>query len=267
MKKIAVLGCGNMARAIVLSMYKENSTIEFHTYTPSYTKALNLSKMVNGKVVKDPKGFDSDIDAWIIACKPQQFEKLVEDFANILKNKLVISIMAAIKTDHICKKLETQKVIRFMPSMPSEIHKGTNLIFAPNKDLVNYDELIKLLQSCGTLTECKSDKMLNELTIISASGPGFLYYFMNLFYKQAMQMGLDDQASKQMINSLFIGSAELMKVKKESFSQMQDQVTSKGGVTIAAIEKFNEASIPESFENAINTALKRSEEVENFTSK
>ena len=127
MKNIGVLGCGNMAQAIVKRVHQVHSDVHFHTYTPTQVKAKSLAQEIQGTFCAQKEDFPTHIDGWIIACKPQQFFDLVQNFQDTLKDKLVISIMAAITTDQISNLLDTDMVVRFMPGTPSEIGEGAKI--------------------------------------------------------------------------------------------------------------------------------------------
>ena len=75
--KIAVLGCGTMARAIVVPMKTFDPDLEVWTYTPSRTRAAALAADTEGRVLDEP-GDLSPFDLIFLGCKPQQFADLCQ---------------------------------------------------------------------------------------------------------------------------------------------------------------------------------------------
>jgi pyrroline-5-carboxylate reductase len=52
MMKMSIIGCGNMASALVSKMSSLNQ-VEFLTYTPTYTRAKLLAEQVHGTAVNE----------------------------------------------------------------------------------------------------------------------------------------------------------------------------------------------------------------------
>ncbi|MFA5583993.1 MAG: pyrroline-5-carboxylate reductase dimerization domain-containing protein, partial [Bacteriovoracaceae bacterium] len=64
------------------------------------------------------------------------------------------------------------------------------------------------------------------------------------------------------VTKLFKGSAFLMESKSDkSLDELIDEVTSKGGVTIEAINSFKSANLESISQKALEAAYKRSEEI------
>ena len=97
--KIGVLGCGNMASAVVEGM--SASDTQFITYTPSQTRAISLADKVGGRHVSSLEEL-GETDMVIIGCKPHQFSTLAgELLEKRVPLKMVVSIMAAISIGDI----------------------------------------------------------------------------------------------------------------------------------------------------------------------
>ncbi|MCO4753086.1 MAG: NAD(P)-binding domain-containing protein, partial [Bacteriovoracaceae bacterium] len=106
-----VIGCGNMASAIVKGIHAIYPDEKFLTYTPGKNRAIDLAKSVNGKQVDELSGL-AEADTIMIGCKPQQFDELVSNLKGAfqLEDKHFISIMAAMPVETIQKKLGAAKV-------------------------------------------------------------------------------------------------------------------------------------------------------------
>ena len=80
--KIAILGCGTMSSALIISMRKFDKQLEVWTYTPSRFRAEALAKKINGNVLEDVKDLSS-FDLVFLGCKPQQFETLCQQVGGL----------------------------------------------------------------------------------------------------------------------------------------------------------------------------------------
>jgi pyrroline-5-carboxylate reductase len=74
-------------------------------------------------------------------------------------------------------------------------------------------------------------------------------------------MGVEPQLSRDMINNLFIGSSELLNFETLDIPVLVDQVTSKRGVTIEAVNVYKDAKLDQITSRAIDAALLRTEQI------
>lgn len=255
--RIAVLGCGNMATPIIRSIYKKYKNLEFFTYTPSQEKAISLANDVSGTHVKNLSEL-KNIDYWFIACKPQQFDDLAKEITEQTKDGKVISIMAAIGEEKIRKSLQAKEVFRLMPNTPIAINRGISLYYSTSRD----EKLVKeWMNACGLVIECKSEKEFDQLMTVSGSGPGYIFYLANLYYQELIKMGRSKEESRKILVQLFLGSALLMEDSTDDFDILAKKVTSKGGVTEAALNIFEQKDLASIVSDSLIAALDRSNQL------
>jgi pyrroline-5-carboxylate reductase len=259
---IGVIGCGNMASAIVKGIHKKFQNEEFLTFTPSYTRAQTLAEAVNGKAVKELQEL-KDCDVIIIACKPQQFQDLAKNLKEklALEEKYFISIMAAISVETIQKNLNVKKVTRVMPNTPSLFNEGVSLIYHSSD--VSSDQKVKCekyFSACSQVNILDNELTFDKVTTVTGSGPAYVFYFAKTMADQLASWGIEEKAAREMVAQLFKGSTKLMEENTHrSWSELIDEVTSKGGVTIEAIKVYQEKGLDETTQDALAAAFNRSQ--------
>jgi pyrroline-5-carboxylate reductase len=254
--KIAVIGCGNMAKSVVEQIYKSNKSVNFYTYTPSQTRALDLANIVNGIHVKSLDDFDYDnIDIWLFGFKPQQVNEVKLQFNGRLKNKKIVSMLAAISIEKVHRLFGSENILRIMPNTPIGLGEGVTLYLSNFKSLS--EEFMPLLEVGSVNIETDSDTQLDELTVFSGSGPAYIFYFALSLQKKMIQMGYSEKLSRKLINQLFLGSSKLIEQSSLSLDDLINQVTSKGGVTIEAIKSYRDARLNKISSDAIDKALEK----------
>lgn len=258
---IGVIGCGNMASALVKGIHQRFQSERFFTYTPTFTRAEKLALAVNGQAVKNLKEL-AECPILIIACKPQQFDDLAQSLKESfsLSNTYIISVMAAISMDTISRKLGTDKVTRIMPNTPSLVGEGVSLMIHSNA--VN-TELKKMcfdyFSACSEVLLLTDEEKFDQVTTVTGSGPAYIFQFAKTMTDQLEAWGIDPEDSRRMVSKLFKGSSVLMDQNKEKpLSLMIDEVTSKGGVTIEAVRVYDSSGVTEITQRALNAALERS---------
>lgn len=264
--KIAVLGCGNMASAIVECIGQNFKEINFLTYTPSFIKAQTLADKVDGHAVKDLEELVKQKDSisyWIIGCKPQQLDLLSKELGDEFSDCNIISILASKDIKELSNKLRTKKIFRVMPNTPSKLGRGISLVISSSGlDESKTDELLNMFEALGSVVVTKSEEELDELTVLTGSGPGIVFQFANMLSKSYEDMGYDQKVIRGMINQLFIGSAALMESENESsLTDLVGQVTSKGGVTIEFVNEMERQNVPCAVSDSLSNALKRGREL------
>jgi len=259
--KIAVLGCGNMASPIVKAIALEFGDVEFHTYTPSGSKSVSLAADINGNH-HDVLRTIPRVDYWLIACKPQQLEQLVQDLGEDFKEQNIISILASTNIQTLKLSFSTKKIIRIMPNTPALYGQGISLYLSSSEISETENLQIKhLFGACGELIEVANEREFDELTVFSGSGPAYIFRFALGYYKKMIQMGYSQDLSRKLLNQLFLGSAVLMDNSLDDLQTMVDNVTSKGGVTIEAVNILEENRLDESIGTSIDSAIRRNKQI------
>lgn len=261
--KIAVLGCGNMASAIVKGIHQKDKSVEFFTFTPSSVRAQSLATEVSGKSVTNLLEL-TDIDFWMLGFKPQQLNDFVSSYPGLLKNQNIISMLAATSVDTLSSIFESKNIYRVMPNTPVAINEGITLLYqnlSANKD--SGKNVLSLFNYLGLTIQTDSEEQFNNLTVISGSGPAYVYYFLKQYIDAAIKYKLDPILAKKMVTQLFVGASNFAQSSDLSLHEMISAVTSKGGVTIEAIKKLQEDSTENTIAVSLEKAVERSTQISN----
>ncbi len=259
------MGCGKMGSAVCLGIKKHRPEVQFLTYTPTKTKARRLAKKVDGVVVDKINELEA-CDILILACKPQNFTELTKDLlaSNIrIENKIIVSIMAAVEIETIANSLNTSNVIRLMPSLPMTEDKGISLLYSNRKDLsVEMYRMMELLKGSSKVFIIKNENEFNNLTLISSSGPAYIYYLANILKNIATSWNTDEEIAKEIVVELFKGACTVMENSKDkNFIKLMNEVMSKKGVTKEIVNALIDLDIEGSFQYSIKKAEYRSHEL------
>lgn len=257
---IGVLGCGNMAGAIVKGIHQHFPDIKFLTYTPSEVRAIKLAKEVNGEVIKDLEVLNQ-CEVVFIGCKPQQFSELSDKIRGIIKNKNIhfVSMMAAIDLETLSRKLGVNKVSRIMPNTPILFGDGVTLmIHHPSVVEDQKSFLENLFNKVGSLYLIEDESRFDKVMTVTGSGPAYVFLFAKTLIDKLISWGIDEKSAKEMTIGMFSGSVEMMKNSTQDLSTLISQVTSKGGTTIEAIRIYEENKLDLITSVALEAALNRS---------
>jgi pyrroline-5-carboxylate reductase len=269
--KIFFLGAGKMGAILVKNIVSNFKNYENITILkPSKTNAIKGLKYISS-ASQIEKNYQADIV--FITIKPQGAKAILSEFAkqNIFhKNTIFISILAGKKISFFEEIFgATAKIIRSMPNIAIDFKTGC-FTFSSNKNisLKDKENLSQIFRNFGHSFEIKKEDLFSAITAIYGSGPAYIFLLQDIFYKISLDLGIDEDNSKELVKKLFLGSAmmsdNMVSAKNNlHFQDLKNLVTSKKGTTEAAIKVLEEkAALEKLFKSAIKKALKRSQELE-----
>jgi pyrroline-5-carboxylate reductase len=201
-----------------------------------------------------------------LAVKPQQMEETVKSFFkfNLIKT-VFVSIAAGLSFSWFRNKLNKEvKIVRAMPNLPASIGfgvtgycKSKNLSEEENKDVY------ALLSAFSKVIYLRNESLIDNVTAISGSGPGYIFYLVEALSQIGVDHGLSMKDAKILARETLIGSARLVEVSNIDPKILKKNVTSPGGTTEAGLlvlESEKNGLYP-LLKSTINNAIKRAKEL------
>lgn len=234
---ILFIGGGNMATAIIEGLIRTGTP-------PANLHVLDIVDEARDRFVARgvaasatlPPGFQPDIA--VLAVKPQQMKDALTPIAPALAGALIISIAAGLPIALLANWLNGHsRIVRSMPNTPAMVGMGITGACASagcsDTDRLQADTLLK---ACGEVVWVDSEVMLNPVTAISGSGPGYVFLWMEALQAAAEQMGFSPADARTLVAHTVRGAAELALQSPETFATLRERVTSKGGTTAAGLQ-------------------------------
>ena len=269
MDKIAFIGAGNMAKAIITGLInagyaKENIIAVNRSFDKNAALAQEFAIQTSLNATEAVKA----ADILVLGVKPQNMAELLASLQHLdWSEKLVISLAAGITTTRLQQMANNRlKLIRVMPNTPSLIGEGMAGLYANNdisqseKDIAEY-----LLGAVGNICWLESENEINGIIAVAGSAPAYFFLFMEAMQQQAQKQGFSEQQARILVQQTAIGAAKLAEAKSDiSFTELREQVTSKGGTTAEAIKVFEQANLSTIVATAMQAAVQRAEEMESL---
>lgn len=260
--KVLVLGAGKMVEAMLTGFKKTENLSDWMIYSPSGVSAQKLAGKVGARAVTDLSGVTNP-DWILIGCKPQQLSELKSTLNGKFKGSLYVSILAALSEEEQKKTLEIDELIRVMPNLPVEFNEGVTLLssLSAAARLNSFRTLFDKLGMALVVTESE----LEELTLLTGSGPAFFYEFA-LSLAESFS-SLDSLEREKLSRQVLQGSAAVVKKRPETLTELTSAVTSKGGVTIAVLEGWRNLDLRDLLKKGIAKGLERTQELKTLLRK
>jgi pyrroline-5-carboxylate reductase len=264
-KKIAFLGSGNMAGALVKGLLAAGAAAPADVFcTDTRKERLEELKTKHGvRIGQDNAEAAAWADVVVLSTKPQVFDRLLPDVARGVKSStLVISIAAGVPVAAIEARLPpSTRVVRTMPNTPCLVDAGATAIaagtYASSDDV---DLARKLFASVG-VTVVLDEYLLDAVTGLSGSGPAYIFLIIEALSDAGVKMGLHRDSAQLLSAQTVLGSAKLLLETGEHPGRLKDMVTSPGGTAIAGLHTLEAGGLRTTLINAVETATARAKQL------
>jgi pyrroline-5-carboxylate reductase len=264
MTNVGFIGAGNMGAAImkgILSsdMSKDVSIYAYDKFEPALEKVrafgVNTAES-SADVVKKCKYV-------FFAIKPQQLDEVLDEAApEVTADNVIVSILAGVTDEYYAKRtVAGAKVVLVMPNTPFLLGEGATAL--SRSDTVTdeeFDLVCKIFSSGGISKVIAKDKM-KEIIAINGSSPAFIYLYAQAFIDYAESVGIDGEVAKELFSKSLIGSAKMITDSGKSIEELITMVSSKGGTTLAGLEKLREGDLHKTVEECCKACTKRAYEL------
>lgn len=255
---IAFLGGGNMAAALIGGLVAKGTdprSIAVVEVSPAAREKLGARYPVHISTAPDAVMQRSDVI--VLAVKPQDAKAALASIT--IHQQLVISIAAGLTLHTLSRWLGGhRKLVRVMPNTPALIGAGIAGLYAlPEVSAEEKKKAETILGAVGEAVWVPEERLLDPVTAVSASGPAYVFWFIEQLAATAEKLGISPQVSKKLALHTVLGAAKLAASSNEPPATLRKNVTSKGGTTEAALKVFDEEKLAERFQRAIEAASKR----------
>jgi pyrroline-5-carboxylate reductase len=199
----------------------------------------------------------------VLAVKPQDMRAALASLGGGVGGKLVISVAAGVRLDALSRWLGGhRRIVRCMPNTPALVGAGITGLYAP-QEVGEADRATaqRILEAVGEVVWLKEEKLLDPVTAVSASGPAYVFWFIEQLAAYAESTGIPREDALSLAKHCVLGSAKLALDSKESPEQLRKNVTSKGGTTEAALDVFEQEALAQRFAKALAAATRRGGEL------
>jgi pyrroline-5-carboxylate reductase len=260
---VAFIGGGNMAHAMLGGMREGGiSAAAMHVLEPDAAKGDELKRAFGVAAHLGAGEWLRNADVVVLAVKPQQAHDAVTAAVPFMKAPLVVSIAAGVRGRTLARWLGHERIVRAMPNTPALIRQGiTGAVALPGVSDAQRADADRILQSIGSVLWLDDEALLDPVTAISASGPAYVFYFIEALKDAALEMGFTSAQARALAVETFAGAAQLARRSSEPVSVLRERVTSKGGTTAAALARLDQHDVRSRIVEAARAARDRASEL------
>ncbi len=263
--KVGFIGAGHMSQALIKGLMEskiiKNDQLFVSNRTPG--KLLKLRELYNIETYDLNEPIVEECDVVILAMKPQDFPKAVEEISQHFRDEqIIISLAAGISADQLEKLIPRGRIMRVMPNTPSLIGRGVIGLYSQTDEESAIDIVQDLMSSLGYVLTVETEDQFDALMISCSSGTGFIFEMMMYWQDWIQERGFTTEEAKKMTIETFLGASMLaaQSVGVE-IEKLQQRVTSRKGVTAAGLDSMRELEIERALRISFEKASMRSKEI------
>jgi pyrroline-5-carboxylate reductase len=196
-----------------------------------------------------------------LAVKPQQAAEACGGIAAVMEGRTLVSILAGLSTATLADLANTPRVIRVMPNTPCLVGKGVSVICRTAAVPADVAERVSdLLAAVGSVHDA-DESLMNAVTAVSGSGPGFLALIVEAIAAGGERAGLPRPLATALAVETLAGTGRLLEETGEDPAVIRERVSSPGGTTLAGLGVMAERGVAEALAAAVLAATARASEL------
>lgn len=264
-RKIAFIGCGNMAAAMIGGMLGSGLALAEDIIATARTEAtLQTAKnRFKIKTTHDNREAAAFADIVILSVKPQFYSEVIKEISEVItENKIVVTVAPGITLE----RLEAQfgkkvKLVRTMPNTPALVCEGMTGACC-NREVTSEEmaEVCSLMSTFGKV-EVVPERLMDVVGAVSGSSPAFVFMLIEAMADAAVSDGMPRAQAYQFAGQAVLGSAKLLLESGKHPGELKDMVCSPGGTTIEGVRTLEAKGYKSAMFEALKACVKKSKEL------
>ena len=252
--KLAVIGCGNMASAIIGGLIGKG-IIKGSEITASDKLAEareKMSRTFGTAVTEDNRTCVKDADLVLFAVKPGVFPEIARELKDAVRGKLLLSIMAGKSIKDLEDLLGSdQKIVRAMPNTPALVGAGITGYCPNSKVSAEEVEQVRIILEAFSEAEQVPESLMGVVTSLSGSSPAYVYMFIEAMADAAVADGMPRK------QAYHFASAKMVLETGRHPGELKDMVCSPAGTTIEGVTKLEEKGFRTAVIEAVRSCTRK----------
>ncbi len=258
MKKVAFIGGGNLARALLTGMLASGafSARDLMVAEPNAAQRDDLAEKFGVATTPDNAAAIAFGDAVLLTVKPNIYGVVIEQIKGLVDDKLIISVAAGTTTDYIERSFGgAVRVVRSMPNTPAAVCSGMTSLSAGRLATADDVAFAEHLFSCVGQVDVIDEALMDVATAIAGSSPAMVFNFIEALADGAVLKGMPRQQAYRYAAQAVLGSAKMVRDSGVHPAQLKDAVASPGGTTIEALRQLENGAFRATVIGAIGACV------------
>lgn len=240
-KKIAIIGGGNLGKAIAEGLVKSGFTLPGHIMvTKRNIEPIRYLEEKEILVGNDNLEAVRYADMVILAVKPFQILEVLQTLKPVLDHNrhLLCSVVTGVSIASIQEIAGKEfPVVRAMPNTAIAIQESMTCICPQNTNAEQLEYIEDLFRQLGRVVSI-DEKLMDAATVLGACGIAYALRFIRANIQGGIEIGFDAATATLIAAQTVKGAAELLIQTGRHPEQEIDKVTTPKGCTIAGLNEM-----------------------------
>lgn len=269
--RLAFIGCGVMAEAIIAGLLRKKLVLAEQIAGSHPRQARREELHVKYGIEMFEENREAALEAApveanggslvVLAVKPQRLRRVLEELkGSLVKEQLVVSIVAGATIATIAEELLHPSIVRTMPNTPAQIGEGVTA-WTGSADVTEKQErqVCAMLDALGKTVRVENEHQIDMATALSATGPTYIFLVMEALIDAGVHMGFSRHVAQELVHQMMLGSVLFAKESHKHPAELRNMVTSPGGTSAEAIYQMEKGSLRTVLSKAVWAAFQRAE--------
>jgi len=262
-QRFAFIGGGKMGEGLIGALLRSGLCEPTQVAASDVVAAKREALAALGvRAVADNCKAADGADVIVLAVLPRIVPTVLGELREVISpQRLVLSIAAGVPTKEIEAGLMPEvPVVRVMPNIAVQVGAGAAAMAggaaAREEHLALVEQLFSAIGRCVRVSET----LMDAVTGLSGSGPGYACLIIEALAEGGVRMGLPRDVALTLAAQTLLGAAQLVLSSGEHPAVWKDRVATPGGTTIAGLAALEARAVRSALIEAVEAATRRSQE-------
>src|SRR6185295_12949218 len=208
--RLAFIGCGVMAEAIIAGLLRKKlvGPEQISGSHPRQARREEMHVKYGVEMFESNRDAIADSSVFVLAVKPQRLHRVLEELKGALvKEQLVISIVAGARIATIAEELLHASIVRAMPNTPAQIGEGVTAWTASAEvNETQERQVCAMLEALGKAVRVENEHQIDMATALSATGPTYIFLMMEALIDAGVHMGFSRHVAQELVHQMMLGA-------------------------------------------------------------
>ena len=261
-KPLGFIGCGSFAELIIAKLL-QTRTVEANEIIIGVRRKERAEELTSRHGIiafaNDNTTVSIKSNSIILAVRPGQVLSAVESLAaKDCSGKLLISIVAAVRTRHLMDLFDTRKVCRVNPNPQIATGKGLTAVSNSHEVTLKEVEWVSHLFSCMSEVVHLDEEQLDCISVLS--GVTHTLYFVECLMDAALYLGLPSEIAMKLVIQSMEGATELFRKSPEKLGELIRNAATPGGIGVEKLFTLDRLGVKGAIIEAMKSGLKKAQQ-------
>ncbi|UPK70316.1 pyrroline-5-carboxylate reductase [Chitinophaga filiformis] len=259
-KKIAIIGGGNLGKAIAQGLLKSGFSAPADlTVTKRNLASLNDLQSLGVQTISDNEAAIRDAEVIVVALKPYNVREVLSQVKSAFdpSRQILISVITGVSIDDLEQIAGAgMPVVRAMPNTAIAIQESMTCICHKNVSQQQEMYVTEMFNQLGVAVSI-DEKLMDAATVLGACGIAYALRFIRASIQGGIEIGFDARTANLIAAQTVKGAAQLLIKENRHPEEEIDKVTTPKGCTIAGLNEMEHQGFSSSLIKGITVSYNK----------